>query len=81
MNALIQAEELKETLAQGADIALFEATYFLPAMGRDAQGEFAANRLPGAQFFDIDLVADTASPFPICSPLKRYSKQRCKSSA
>jgi len=70
MNTLIQAEDLKETLAQGADIALFEATYFLPTMGRDAQGEFAAHRLPGAQFFDIDLVADTASPLPHMLPSK-----------
>ena len=67
-HALIQASQLKQLIADGADIAIFEATFFLATMGRDAQAEFAEKRLPGAQFFDIDAIADTASNLPHMLP-------------
>ena len=53
----------------GAGGALFmDASFHLPATGRDARAEFEAERVPGAVFFDIDAVADPRSPLPHTMP-------------
>ena len=36
----------------------------MPAVGRDGKAEYAAARLPGALFFDVDGVKDVVSPMP-----------------
>lgn len=36
--------------------------------GRDAKDEFKQKRIPGAQFFDIDGVANTSIPLPHMVP-------------
>jgi thiosulfate/3-mercaptopyruvate sulfurtransferase len=46
------------------DIRVIDASYYLPAMGRDARAEYQAGHIPGAVFFDIDAVADPANPLP-----------------
>ena len=60
------------------DIAIVDASWHLPAAKRDAGREFAAGRIPGAQFFDIDEISDTASPLPhmLPSPEKFSSRMR-----
>lgn len=60
------------------DVAIIDASWYLPAQKRDAKAEFAARRIPGAQFFDIDEIADTASPLPhmLPSPEKFASRMR-----
>ena len=45
-----------------------DGSWYLPAEGRDAAAEFAAAHVPGGQFFDIDRIADTASPLPHMLP-------------
>ena len=40
----------------------------MPAAKRDAKAEFLAARIPGAQFFDIDLISDTENPLPHMLP-------------
>ena len=50
------------------DIAIIDASWHLPAAKRDAKAEFAAARIPGAQFFDIDEIADTTSNLPHMLP-------------
>ena len=47
-----------------ADIAVLDATWFMPGTGRDAAAEYAARHIAGAVFFDIDKIADRASPLP-----------------
>lgn len=49
-------------------IAVVDASFFMPAQQRDAKTEFAAAHIPGAAFFDIDAIADTASPLPHMLP-------------
>ncbi|MGY6216817.1 3-mercaptopyruvate sulfurtransferase [Methylolobus aquaticus] len=49
-------------------IVVLDATFFLPSQGRDAAAEFRAAHLPGAQFFDIDAVADHRSALPHMLP-------------
>ena len=50
------------------DVKVADATWFLPTLGRDAKREYAAAHLPGAVFFDIDDIADEASPLPHLLP-------------
>ncbi len=50
------------------DIAVIDCSWHLAAAKRDAKAEYLAARIPGAQFFDIDLIADTESPLPHMLP-------------
>ena len=49
-------------------LVVLDASYFLPAEGRDARGEFAAARVPGAGFFDIEAIADDETSLPHMVP-------------
>ncbi len=51
-----------------AGIALLDATFFLPRQQRNAMEEFRQAHIPGARFFDIDVIADTDSPLPHMLP-------------
>ncbi|MGL4497025.1 MAG: 3-mercaptopyruvate sulfurtransferase [Beijerinckiaceae bacterium] len=50
------------------DLVVIDGSWYLPAMNRDAETEFRAGHIPGATFFDIDTVKDTASPLPHMLP-------------
>ncbi len=51
-----------------ADLALFDATKYLPGEGRDGAAEFLRAHIPGARFFDIDQVADPDTDLPHMVP-------------
>ncbi|MGK3850818.1 rhodanese-like domain-containing protein, partial [Enterococcus faecium] len=51
--------------------AVFDATYYLPGEGKDAASLFAAAHIPGAQFFDIDAVAEPGTSLPHMAPSAR----------
>ena len=56
-------------LAQSdTDILIFDASYFLPTMGRDGRSEYNKAHIPGAVFFDIDGIKDEASDLPHMIP-------------
>jgi thiosulfate/3-mercaptopyruvate sulfurtransferase len=61
ISALVSCEWLRQNLTQSQQVIL-DATFFLPRQQRNAQDEFNAAHIPGAQFFDIDVIADTSSP-------------------
>lgn len=42
-------------------IKVLDASWMMPQSGRDARAEHAAGHIPGARFFDIDLIADERS--------------------
>lgn len=67
MIPLIQPEALQTIIGQ-PHLALIDATYFLPNELQDAQTNFATAHLPGAQFFDLDKIADTSSDLPHMLP-------------
>jgi thiosulfate/3-mercaptopyruvate sulfurtransferase len=46
------------------DIAILDATWFMPGTPRDAKAEFLAGHIPRAGFFAIDEVSDHASELP-----------------
>ena len=48
--------------------AVLDASWHLPADKRDAQAEFLAAHIPGAQFFDIDKIADASQGLPHMLP-------------
>ncbi len=50
------------------DLRILDATWFLPDAGRDARGEFEDGHIPGAMFFDIDLISDKTSALPTMLP-------------
>ena len=52
---------------RGPSVKVVDASWYLPAMGRDARQEFEACRIPGAVFFDVD-ATDVASPLPHMLP-------------
>ena len=39
-------------------VRVLDASFYLPALQRSGLGEFCAERLPGARFFDPDAVKD-----------------------
>ncbi|RYU62379.1 3-mercaptopyruvate sulfurtransferase [Methylolobus aquaticus] len=65
--ALLDCEALAACLGTAGTV-LLDATFFLPSQGRDAAAEFRAAHLPGAQFFDIDAVADHSTALPHMLP-------------
>ena len=51
-----------------ADLAVIDASWYLPAMQRDAKAEYAAAHIPGAVFFDIDAISDRSTDLPHMLP-------------
>lgn len=63
----VTVDWLAERLA-APDIVVVDGSWYLPAMGRDAEAEFRAAHIPGAIRFDIDAVRDEASALPHMLP-------------
>lgn len=64
---LVSTEWLADRL-DAPDVRVVDASWHLPGAGRDARAEYEAAHIPGAVFFDIDEIADTASPLPHMAP-------------
>ena len=64
---LVSTDWLAERIGR-PDLKILDGSWHMPAQNRDAKAEFAAARIPGARFFDIDAIADTASPLPHMLP-------------
>ena len=60
------------------DIRVVDGSWYLPAMKRDPKAEFAAEHIPGAVYFDIDDISDTASPLPHMLPSPEKFASRVK---
>ncbi len=75
--SLVSTEWLAAHLAV-PDLKVVDATWFLPTMQRDAKAEHAQAHIPGAVYFDIDDIADAASPLPhmLPDPVKFSSRVR-----
>ncbi|NDR55595.1 3-mercaptopyruvate sulfurtransferase [Aliiruegeria sabulilitoris] len=60
------------------DLRVMDASWYLPAMGRDARAEYEAGHIPGARFFDIDEISDLRSSLPhmVPPPEKFISRMR-----
>ena len=60
-------EWLAERLGR-ARLRVLDASWYLPASGRDRPREYPAGHIPGALFFDLDAVSDPASSLPHMLP-------------
>ncbi len=67
MDALVTTEWLANELG-ASDLRVVDASYFLPADGRDAAADYEAGHIPGAVFLDLGDVSDASSPLPMMLP-------------
>lgn len=78
-SVMVSADWLREHLAE-PDVRVIEATWFPDWISRDttAQEEYSDGHIPGAVFFDIDVIADTETDLPhmLPSPVKFSSHMR-----
>jgi thiosulfate/3-mercaptopyruvate sulfurtransferase len=74
MEPLVSTQWLADTLG-APDLVVFDATKYLPNEGRDGAAEFLTAHIPGARFFDIDVVADQDTDLPHMVPTPgRFAK-------
>jgi thiosulfate/3-mercaptopyruvate sulfurtransferase len=76
-HALVSTEWLANHL-EAPDVRVVDASWFMPASGRDGRAEYGQEHIPGAVYFDINDIADIASPLPhmLPDPAKFASKVR-----
>lgn len=70
-NGLVPAEDAYYLLAGSDKIKLVDATYSMPD-GQSPEQGFLGRRIEGAQFFDIDVIADQKAPLPHTLPSPDY---------
>lgn len=69
---LIHAEDLYYMLGSNPGIKILDATYSLPGSQQSPFQAFLGRHIEGAQFFDIDVVADQDAPLPHTVPSPEY---------
>jgi len=67
LKALVSTEWLAAQLPAN-DLIVFDASWYMPAEGRDPRAQYRLAHIPGALFFDIDAIADTESALPHMAP-------------
>jgi thiosulfate/3-mercaptopyruvate sulfurtransferase len=50
------------------NVAIVDASWYLPAANRNPREEYLTSHIPGAVFFDIDAIADTSTGLPHMLP-------------
>ncbi|HTW71573.1 MAG TPA: 3-mercaptopyruvate sulfurtransferase [Acetobacteraceae bacterium] len=74
MESLVTTGWLAEELDK-PDLVVFDATKYLPNEPKDGRAEFLAAHIPGARYFDIDLIADPDTDLPHMVPTPgRFAK-------
>lgn len=67
-DSLVGVDWLRQHLDH-RDLVIFDASWHLPATGRDAGDEWRREHIPGARFFDFDgRICDPDSPLPHMMP-------------
>lgn len=64
---LVSTDWLSQHLSD-PDVIVLDGSYYLANHKRDAQAEYLAGHIPGAQRFDIDAVSDKSNPLPHMLP-------------
>ncbi|MEQ1648825.1 MAG: 3-mercaptopyruvate sulfurtransferase [Hyphomicrobiaceae bacterium] len=64
---LVSTAWLAEHLSS-PDIIILDGSMHLPTAGRNARAEYNAEHIPGAMFFDIDLISNKDDPLPHMLP-------------
>lgn len=74
---LVSTDWLARHLAD-PDLRILDASWYLPGSTRDPHAEYQAAHVPGARFFDIDEISDTASALPHMAPPPEKFMSRCR---
>ncbi|QPC87531.1 3-mercaptopyruvate sulfurtransferase [Mesorhizobium sp. NBSH29] len=64
---IVDAEWLQDKLGTPG-MSIVDASWYLPAQKRDAKAEYEAGHIPGAVFFDQDMIVDRQSDLPHTLP-------------
>src|SRR3954453_17696383 len=64
---LVSTEWLAARL-KDPNVIVLDGSYYLANAKRDAEAEFLAGHIPGAQRFDIDAISDKSNPLPHMLP-------------
>jgi thiosulfate/3-mercaptopyruvate sulfurtransferase len=67
MKNFVTTEWLSQHLKEPA-LGVIDGSWHLPTTGRSGPSEFLAGHIPGAVFFDIDIIADTSTGLPHMLP-------------
>lgn len=67
MDSLVSTQWLAEHLAD-PDLIVVDASWFMPASGRNGYEEFLIAHIAGARFFDIEELSDRSNPAPHMLP-------------
>ena len=74
MGPLVNTDWLAAELGK-PDLIIFDATKYLPNENKDGQAEFRRAHIPGARYFDIDVIADPDTDLPHMVPTPgRFAK-------
>jgi thiosulfate/3-mercaptopyruvate sulfurtransferase len=65
---VVSADWLEQRL-NDPTVKIFDASWYLPAQNRDPKAEYAEAHIPGAVFYDQDVIADLTSGLPHTIPL------------
>lgn len=68
---LVTPSQLRDALGH-PKLVVLDASWYLPAMGRDAEAEYLAGHVPGARRFDLDAVSDPRSSLPHMLPAPEH---------
>jgi thiosulfate/3-mercaptopyruvate sulfurtransferase len=77
MDSLVTTQWLAAEMG-ATDLRIVDATYFLAEHNRNARKEFETAHIPGAVFFDIDDISDSASSLPNMLPTQEKFASRCQ---
>ncbi len=66
-DALVSTDWLADHLSDPG-VAVVDASWHLPTVGRDGRAEYAEKHIPGAVYFDIDEIKDADNPLPHMVP-------------
>ncbi|MEN3602284.1 3-mercaptopyruvate sulfurtransferase [Brucella abortus] len=72
---VVSRDWLKERLHKPG-LAIVDASWYLPAAGRNGQEEYEKAHIPGAVFFDQDKIADKESGLPHTLPSPEFLAQQ-----
>ena len=67
MESLVSTDWLAQHL-ENPDLAVVDASWHMPASGRNGRDEYLKAHIPGARFLDIDELSDRSSPAPHMLP-------------
>jgi len=67
MESLVTTRWLADAMGE-SDLAIVDATYYLPSDGGDAAAEYEAAHIRGAVFMDLASLADPTTPLPSMLP-------------